>query len=203
MMKTGKKILILSAVLLSLAFAVFRLTSSHAREESLTPTLNDATRVVELKDIQGYKTWARVHPEALRLPAPLDMLCVAPTRQQSVETSRNPHRQKYFVVYVNEAGRQAMMSQLKPVFPAGSIIVKEKLLAKDDASPELLTVMTKREKGFNEASGDWEYMVVNGERTKIESRGNLENCRSCHLLKSETDYVFRSYLPDEARQKLQ
>jgi hypothetical protein len=203
MMKTGKKILCVSAILLLLVIAVFRLNVSHAREEAATPSLAEALSAPELKDIRDYKTWTRAHPTALRLPTALDMLCAAPTRQQSVETSRNPHRQKYFVVYVNEVGRQAMMTQAKPVFPEGSIIVKEKLLAKDDTSPELLTVMIKREKGFNEASGDWEYMVVNGERTKIEGRGKLENCQSCHIQKTETDYVFRSYLPDEVRQRLQ
>jgi hypothetical protein len=156
----------------------------------------------DLKDIRDYKAWMRVHPTALRLPAPLDALCAVPTRQQSIETSQNPHRQKYFVVYVNETGRVAMMSQLKPIFPEGSIIVKEKLLAEDDTSPEMLTVMVKREPGFNPESGDWEYMVVNGSRTKIEGRGKLANCQACHALKSGTDYVFRTYLPDIVREKL-
>ena len=95
-----------------------------------------------------------------------------------------------------------MMSQMKPNFPEGSIIVKEKLLTRDSTSPELLTVMVKREKGFNQESGDWEYMVVDGEQTKVEGRGKLANCQSCHVLQSETDYVFRSYLPEDVRQSL-
>lgn len=201
-MKIDRKIIVASLALLTLALAVLRLTSSQAREETATWPLTGATSAPDLQDIRDYKTWTRVHPTALRLPTPLDGLCAVPTRQQSLETSDNPHRQKFFIVYVNEIGRQAMMSQAKPMFPEGSIIVKEKLLAKDSPAPELLTVMVKREKGFNQGSGDWEYMVVNGERTKIEGRGKLENCQSCHLLKSETDYVFRSYLPDELRQKL-
>lgn len=202
-MKINRKIVIASLVLLGLAFAAFRLSSSQAREGVATTPSTEAPGAPDLKDIRDYKTWTRVHPTALRLPAALDMLCAAPTRQQSVETSKNPHRQKYFVVYVNETGRQAMMSQAKPVFPEGSIIVKEKLLASGDTSPEMLTVMVKREKGFNRENGDWEYMVVNGERTQIERRGNLETCQSCHLQKSQTDYIFRTYLPDELRQKLQ
>lgn len=201
-MKINRKMVVASLALVTLGFIVFHLTSSQAREGARTPPPAGVTNAPDLKDILDYRTWTQVNPTALRLPAPLDMLCAAPTRQQSVATSANPHRQKYFVVYVNEVGRQAMMTQAKPGFPEGSIIVKEKLLAKDDASPELLTVMIKREKGFNQESGDWEYLVVNGERTKIEGRGKLENCQSCHLLKSETDYVFRSYLPDDLQQKL-
>jgi hypothetical protein len=201
-MKTGKKITVASFTLLLLMFAVFRLTPSHAREELATLPPAGATSVPDLKDIRDYKAWTRVHPTALRLPAAVAALCAAPTPPQSIESSQNPHRQRYFIVYVNETGRVAMMSQLKPVFPEGSIIVKEKLLAQDDTSPELLTVMVKREQGFNPESGDWEYIVVNGERTKIEARGKLANCQSCHASKGETDYVFRTYLPDMVREKL-
>lgn len=202
MMKTGKKFVVASLILLTLVFALFRLTSSQAREESsgLPPTV--AASVADLKDIRGYKTWTRVHATPLLLPAPLDALCRMPSPKDSVETSANPHRRKYFTVYVNEIGRQAMMSELKPAFPEGSIIVKEKLLARESLSPELLTVMVKCEQGFNQKSGDWEYMVVDGEQTKIEGRGKLANCQSCHVLKSETDYVFRSYLPEDVRQSL-
>ena len=201
-MKTGKKIVVASLALILLVCIVFRLRSSQAREESSGSPPTVAAGVPDLKDIRDYKTWTRVHATPLLLPAPLDALCRMPTPKDSVETSVNPHRKKYFTVYVNELGRQAMMSELKPTFPIGSIIVKEKLLAIDSASPEMLTVMVKREKGFNRESGDWEYMVVNGEQTEIEGRGNLANCRSCHAIKSETDYVFRSYLPEDVRQSL-
>ena len=202
MTKTGRKIVVLALMLFSLGCVVFRLTSSHARGETSGHSPAAVMSVPDLKDIRGYKTWTKVHDTPLLLPAPLDALCRMPTLEDSVETSRNPHRQKYFTVYVNEIGRQAMMSQMKPSFPTGSIIVKEKLLAKDSPAPELLTVMVKREKGFNQESGDWEYLVVNGEQTKIEGRGKLANCQSCHAMKSEMDYVFRSYLPEDVRQSL-
>ena len=201
-MKTSRKITVASLILFSLMFAVFHLTSSLAREETATLPPVGAASVPDLNDIRDYKTWTQVHPTALRLPAPVAALCAAPTTPPSIESSQNPHSQKYFIVYVNETGRVAMMSQLKPVFPEGSIIVKEKLLTQDDTSPELLTVMVKREQGFNPESGDWEYMVVNGSRTEIEGRGKLANCQSCHVTKGETDYVFRSYLPEMVREKL-
>ncbi|HEX8649599.1 MAG TPA: cytochrome P460 family protein [Pyrinomonadaceae bacterium] len=201
-MNTVKKITVVSLVLLSFVFAAFRLTSSYAREGTATIPPVHVPSAPELKDIRDYKAWTRVHPTALKLPTPLDILCAMPTPPRSIESSQNPHRRRYFVVYVNETGREAMMSQLKPAFPEGSIIVKEKLEALEDTSPEMLTVMAKREKGFNPESGDWEYMVVSGSRTKIEGRGKLANCQSCHVLKGETDYVFRSYLPESVREKL-
>jgi hypothetical protein len=201
-MKTGKKIMVVSLVLFSFVFAAFRLTSSYAREGAATIPPVHVPSPPELKDIRDYKAWTRVHPTALKLPTPLDILCAMPTPPRSIESSQNPHRRRFFVVYVNETGRAAMMSQLKPAFPEGSIIVKEKLQAPDSTSPEMLTVMAKREKGFNPESGDWEYMVVSGASAKIEGRGKLANCQSCHVLRGETDYVFRSYLPEMVREKL-
>lgn len=95
-----------------------------------------------------------------------------------------------------------MLERKAPSFPAGSVIVKEKLPSRDSDTPELLTVMIKKGKGFNPASGDWEYMVVDGSGSKVLAQGKLENCQSCHTAKPATDYVFRTYLSDEAVNKL-
>jgi hypothetical protein len=95
-----------------------------------------------------------------------------------------------------------MLRQKNPQFPVGSIIVKEKLTDKESGAPELLTVMIKREEGFNRTSGDWEYMVLDGAGTKIEGRGQLQNCQACHLANQKTDYIFRTYLPADLRKGL-
>ena len=60
------------------------------------------------------------------------------------------------MVYVNDAAREAIMSGRPAKFPAGSIIVREKLATLDEARPELLAVMVKRARGFNPKAGDWE-----------------------------------------------
>jgi hypothetical protein len=126
-----------------------------------------------------------------------------PTQVDRGATPPNPHRNKFYSVYVNEIGRRAMLTEKNPQFPVGSVIVKEKLLTKESAEPELLTVMLKRERGFNVPDGDWEYLVADGSGTKIEGRGKLVNCQSCHASRREMDYTFRSYLPDEVRRRLQ
>jgi cytochrome P460 len=162
-----------------------------------SPSINKKALMVE--EVSGYKSWTKVNPLPLRLPTPLDGLCRMPTADDLIQTSSNPHRQKYFTVYVNDVGRSAMMHKAKPEFPKGTVIVKEKLLAKDSDSPELLTVMVKHGRGFNPTSGDWEYMVLNGSGTKVEGRGQLERCQSCHLLKKQSDYVFRGYLPSDVQ----
>jgi hypothetical protein len=152
-----------------------------------------------VNEIEGYRNWTKVNVEPQLMAPQVAMLCgmwMTPGGGH-VYDKRNPHYEKYITVYVNDTGRKAMLNQKKPKFPAGSVIVKEKLSAKDSQSPELLTVMIKQQTGFNPANGDWEYMVVDGTGTKIEGRGRLENCQACHLANQKADYVFRSYLSDE------
>ena len=159
------------------------------------------TAVEPVKEINGYRGWSKVNPEPLRMSDRTALLCAAPSATASTDP-KNPHNNKYITVYVNELGRKAMLEQKSPAFPEGSVIVKEKLPEKSSQTPELITVMIKRGKGFNPTSGDWEYMVVDGTGTKVTARGKLDNCQSCHIAKPGTDYVFRTYLPGEVTSKL-
>ena len=68
--------------------------------------------------------------------------------QQEMEEN-NPHRSKLVVVYVNDIGRAAMMEQKLPHFRRARSIVKEKLATIASTAPELLTVMRKREPGYD------------------------------------------------------
>lgn len=157
-----------------------------------------------VKEIEGYKNWPKVNQVPLFMRARVAQDCAALFSIKGVplDHSDNPHRNKFFTVFVNDIGKNAMLGQKIPSFPVGSVIVKEKLPAKDSTTPELLTVMIKQAKGFNPASGDWEYMVVDASGTRIEDRGNLENCQECHVANSESDYVFRTYLSQDMKSKL-
>jgi hypothetical protein len=155
----------------------------------------------QVKEIAGYRSWSKVNNEPQLMPRITATLC-APVTDTRADDPQNPHRNKYVTVYVNDIGRQAMLEQVKPRFPTGSVIVKEKLPDKASQAPELLTVIIKRGKGFNPTSGDWEYMVVDGTGTNVSAQGKLENCQSCHIARPGTDYVFRTYLPDEVLSKL-
>ena len=129
-------------------------------------------------------------------------LCARPTTQQSRLKEENPHRDKFITVYVNDIGRQAMMEQKAPRFPQNSVIVKEKLTTANSTSPELLTVMVKRESGYDAENGDWEYMVLDGSGKSVQASGRLPACQGCHTMVKNTDYVSRSYLPADVWQKL-
>ena len=94
------------------------------------------------------------------------------------------------VVYVNDVARAAMLSAKPTKFPAGSIIVREKLARADDAQPQLVAVMYKRARGFNPKANDWEFLMADGALTKIEERQKKGSCLHCHAVQRERDFVF-------------
>ncbi len=165
---------------------------------------NNVAASKPVKEIEGYKNWTKVNSVPQLMPERIAASCSLWSAGKGViiDGPANPHRDKYFTVYVNEIGRRAMLGQKQPKFPEGSVIVKEKLPAQDSRTPELLTVMIKQKQGFNPASGDWEYMVVDGTGTKVEGRGNLQNCQSCHVGYQKNDYIFRTYLSKEVASRL-
>lgn len=187
-------------LLCALAFAFNHLMKGAATSGGA----NEGSARGQVKEIAGYKNWTKVNavPQLMPERVATDCAMVVSPGGAVINGPENPHRDKYFTVYVNDVGRTAMLKQKNPKFPVGSIIVKEKLADKESRSPELLTVMIKREKGFNSVSGDWEYMVLDGAGTKIEGRGQLQNCQACHLTNRKTDYIFRTYLPYELRNGL-
>ena len=130
------------------------------------------------------------------------MLCRNATLQEVQEEKGNPHNSKYIVVFVNETGKKAMMTQAKPSFPVGSLIVKEKRAKPEATQPELCTVMLKREAGYNTKGGDWEYFVADGTGTHVQARGIIEKCASCHTRRKATDFVYREYLAQSDTKQL-
>ena len=153
--------------------------------------------------VAAYKQWTRVNPIPDPVSARIAVQCAAPpTVTQAAMERDSPHRDKFITVYVNDIGRKAMMEEVQPHFPVGSIIVKEKLPSKDSTTPELLTVMIKREAGYDPSGGNWEYMALDGTGKTVQARGHLEKCQACHVMVKDTDYVSRIYLPQEIREKL-
>jgi hypothetical protein len=185
-----------------LSLTIFVIAASAYSSATLKPVAPRAAQDgadTDLGSLSQYRKWTLVNPVPVRMLPAVAALCAAP---MSAPVTQSPHQDKFVSVYVNEAGRSAMMLQLAPEFPTGSMIVKEKLSTGKSQTPELLTAMIKREKGYNPQSGDWEYLILDGAASHIVRRGKLADCASCHLAYEKTDYVSRIYLPDEARRQL-
>ena len=114
----------------------------------------------------------------------------------SDKPQKNPHEkgnQTFTRVFANDPANAEIYKDA-PKFPVGAIIVREKLLNAEDTTPELVTVMVKREKGFSRKTGDWEYLVVEGGLDKIKQREKAGSCSKCHANAESTDFVFKTYL---------
>jgi Cytochrome P460 len=150
-----------------------------------------------LRLLPDYKRWTRANKEPHQIFSAMDLSCsgIVPAATMAKD-AQNPHIHKYIVAYVNDVGKQALTAQLTPHFPVGSIVVKAKLTKPNSASPELCTVMLKREAGYNPMGGDWEYFVTDGAGKQVQERGKIARCLSCHADQKETDYIFRYYLPE-------
>jgi hypothetical protein len=94
------------------------------------------------------------------------------------------------VVYANDAALDALASEGRAKFPAGSIIVREKLASAAAAQADLVAVMIKRAPGFNPTGGDWEFLTIDGALTKVSERQKKGSCLECHSSQSERDFVF-------------
>jgi hypothetical protein len=194
MMKMNSKLL--SGCLL---FAVLSFSSdsiSNSLTSNISAELPKQDQIT--KESWSYKNWTRVNTKPVKMESGIAAMCAPalPTRKSS------PHDDKFIVVYVNEIGRNAMLTEKNPQFPQGSAIVKEKLSSAKSTSPELLTAMIKREKGFNPSGNDWEFFVLSGDAKSIQAHGKLDNCLACHTAKRSNDFVFRNYLSEDVLMRL-
>lgn len=157
----------------------------------------------QVKEIEGYRKWTKVTSKPWIMPAEVSKSCIL-LRDTTASKSQHgdPSEDKFFTVFVNDIGRDAMLKQIKPQFPEGAVIVKEKLSDRDSKNPELLTVMIKLKKGASPETGDWEYMVTDGLGVSATGRGKLMNCHTCHVSQTNTDQVFRTYLDKKDEKKL-
>jgi hypothetical protein len=94
---------------------------------------------------------------------------------------------------MNRIALAAPISFQSPQYPTGSIIVREKLLTADAKSPEVLVAMMKRQPGFSVKTNDWEFLLINGDITKIQMRQKTGQCQTCHSSAKEKDFVFGKY----------
>ena len=148
-------------------------------------------------ELSDKKMWTQVNSQPYHISTQLDSLCRMPTAQDykyEAERSGDPHIAASIIVYVNNAGKQAMFAK-QPHFPEGSVIVKQKLAPFFERNqPVLYTVMRKRETGYNPVVGNWEFLVVGADGKQLQASGRLPNCQVCHVGKKDSDFIFRPYV---------
>lgn len=110
------------------------------------------------------------------------------------DQQNNVHQNIFGAVYLNDIALTTPPESRPLNYPEGAVIVREKLKT-EAGSPELLTAMIKRKKGFNPEANDWEFLLISGDATKIKKREKTGACLSCHESVNGKDFVFDNYLP--------
>jgi len=141
------------------------------------------------KELSSYTHWAKVSEHS-----PMDAIAAISCVYISPPSPNDPHAKFYISVFVNDKGLETMKKDVPGPFPVGSMIVKQKF-REQNKQPELLTMMIKREAGFDPKFGNWEYLVATGDGKSIFGRGKLEQCQGCHVSMAKQDYVYRTYYP--------
>src|SRR5258707_8432782 len=124
----------------------------------------------------------------IRFPSPG---AISPARDKPDKS----HAYTFGFAYANDGARRVMSGKDPGRFPAGSILVREKLLTATATNPTVLVLMIKREKGFNPKANDWEFVTVSGDLKKIEKREKEGKCQACHASEAKNDFVFRYPAP--------
>jgi len=93
-------------------------------------------------------------------------------------------------VYVNAVGREVSFGEANAPYPEGTIIVKESYGSNSGEKGSLsgITIMAKREPGYDPEHGNWEYINLRA-NMKVQAQGALSGCISCHAA-AERDFVF-------------
>ncbi len=190
------KLLTKRILALLIAFGTLALIISLEGPRTTSATEDFRFDAVSLKD---KSVWTQVNAEPYRISSRVDLLCSLPTPSDydgERKRTGNPHIAPAITVYVNNVGREAMFAKEVRRFPEGSVIVKEKTgYFLEGRKPMLYTIMRKREPGFNPTVGDWEFAVVGADGRELQAIGKLEVCQGCHTKKSNSDFIFRPYLP--------
>jgi hypothetical protein len=148
--------------------------------EPLSAVFNNADRPI-YQIINDYKSWPMV-AEPRNVTAYLLGLCRMPTR---MDDQFGAAHKGMISVYVNPLAVEAITRQENPVFPVGSIIVKEKLVEGEGTAWGL---MIKHTSGSNPSGGDWEYLYIDSDR-KVWRGDDVQHCQACHQMQP-TDSVF-------------
>lgn len=131
--------------------------------------------------LADYRQWTRLTKEAVNISPFVLAMCRMPSKEETALV-QSDHKNRFIHVYVNTTGAAAMRQTGKRQFPAGSVIVKEKLANKSDVAPEALGIMIKR------SAADWEFAYQ--EKGKISRGSDTARCAACHAAQTERDMVF-------------
>lgn len=130
-------------------------------------------------EFSNYLNWEKVNNEVITG----DVIGILGPAHQRAQGFRE--------IYVNDIGKEVSSGEKSYPYPSGSIILKESFKADNGKKGDLadITIMVKREDGYDPENGNWEYFMANSQ-LKVSKQGKIGMCIGCHSAVSSTDYTF-------------
>ena len=155
------------------------------------PAYSELALPAEFADYHLWKSYLN-----MKMPADLVTRCYVPPIEVAYLTNeradKGPHSQ-FFSVYFNKAAADVLSHLRTAKFPPGSMIIKEKKIAKEGPAVEL-GAMLKLGEGAKPQSGDWEYIFVDSKSQIVRGPAAQAACGGCHSKAGHTDYIFGNYV---------
>ena len=128
------------------------------------------------------------------------------TRYNTAPYRSASHGNRFINNFANDKARSYGRYEEAGRLPVGSVVVKDSFTVSEDGTvtPGPLFVMEKMETGFNYVSGNWRYIMVEGDGTlfgvtKGPGSKKVEFCIGCHLAVEEQDHLH--FIPAEYRRR--
>lgn len=111
---------------------------------------------------------------------------------------------EYIRLYVEDEELEDDEMMFQP-YPVGTVFLKENYLVETNrpGAPSSLTLMVKKEPGYDPEFGDWLYMQ-SATSGQIAMEGKMKDpviykvCSECHANMAERDYIFSSFYNEPA-----
>ena len=173
----------------SYTFLVVCLATVVIAQEQSNKKRETVRREISISEIRDYRKMFRVNQEPVDMVEATKLMCAPPSLMYG------PHYDPGVVYYINEIARQGLKTfSDNKLFPAGSIIVKEKQERRTEDSVQIITVMRKVRSGHSEDS--WEYKMYDTKKwaeigfSKQDTNPlTRKTCIECHRRYENNDYV--------------
>ncbi len=114
------------------------------------------------------------------------------------------HGERFVNNYANAAAQSYGLYEEAGAMPPGAVVVKDTFYVSQAGGvfPGALMIMEKMPAGFDEATGDWRYIMIMPDGSLFGETGgeNAESvafCADCHALAATHDHLF--FIPDGFR----
>lgn len=191
-------ILILGVAQVLMACSLLSSMNQSSSVDNDSGATHDATSAAEINQIvEDYQNWQSLTDQPRRVADYIYLLCRLPSDEEYL-AAESIHGPFFVKVYVNDIGADALFNEPDPIYPVGTVIVKQKSSGLDVEFADNLGIMIKREAGFNPTGGDWEYIYWESGESFQSTNSDLSHCQECHVTEAEDDSVFRLGSPQAA-----